>query len=275
MMKRLPADYEIKISKDYAEPEGCDLVYFNFYRRVKEVPIPSVAPFTHIEEKEPALAERFFTAAEKVDHAIVHCNLYRDRLINRGIPKEKITVVGISVDHNLFTPKIRIGIAARKHRSGRKGEALLSEFLKNITIPREFIKLIIVGRDWDEWVKEHKQYVEIDYRGFVSWESVRDMMREIDYYLCMSEFEGMCIPLLEAAACGKAIITRPVGVAIDDMFDDGLNVFKFDTAQDLDKLFDKLIMGKRRIVEKFTWENYAKVHDTVFRSTVKERNNKS
>lgn len=44
-------------------------------------------------------------------------------------------------------------------------------------------------------------------------EEMRDFYRSLDLYVCMSSSEGTCLPLLEAAACGVALISTDVGVA--------------------------------------------------------------
>ena len=44
-------------------------------------------------------------------------------------------------------------------------------------------------------------------------EEMREFYRSLDVYVCMSSSEGTCLPLLEAAACGVALVSTDVGVA--------------------------------------------------------------
>jgi len=269
MMNFLPKDeFSRKVSIDYAsEHEGkFDLVYYNFYRRVKKIKTPSVALFTHIETYNSGMEQKFYNAANRVDHIIVISQLYKDILMKKGYAASKITVANLGCDLETFKPKIKLGIAAWKRESGRKGEKCLSAFLEHTTIPLEYLKFIIVGREWENWVEKHEKLVDIDYRGKVEPEQVAEMMQEIDYYLCPSKYEGQCLPLMEAYACGKPIISRLVGMVCNELEE----VTIFDSHYDLDVILNRLIMDKRKSVEQYTWENYAAKHIAVFRATAKK-----
>ena len=46
--------------------------------------------------------------------------------------------------------------------------------------------------------------------GEHSAEAMADLYRSMDAYLCLSEWEGFCLPVLEAMACGVPVVTHPV-----------------------------------------------------------------
>jgi glycosyltransferase involved in cell wall biosynthesis len=63
--------------------------------------------------------------------------------------------------------------------------------------------------------------------------AMRDFYRSLDVYVCASRAEGTPNPCLEAAACGVALLTTPVG-NMPELVRDGLNgMFLAGDAQDL------------------------------------------
>lgn len=101
-------------------------------------------------------------------------------------------------------------------------------------------------------------------RGIVKgpYASVEDMpwyYRTIDVYACASHSEGFGFPLLEAAACGRGIVTFDVGCA-RDLLETGAGVViveSFDEMREAIVSVDWREMGRRSaeaVAEHWTWE---------------------
>jgi glycosyltransferase involved in cell wall biosynthesis len=92
---------------------------------------------------------------------------------------------------------------------------------------------------------------------------------EIDVYLCASSSEGFSLSVLEAAACGRPIVSTKVG-GCEDLIQDGVNGFLVE--RDVDAMAEKLLLLKREpekakrmgaanreVVElQWSWESRAK-----------------
>lgn len=154
----------------------------------------------------------------------------------------KVVVIHDGIDVTLFSPvketksgsrhahkDVMIGIVGRlDHR--RKGQDIFIEAASIALGSVRSLKFVIVGDERDgieekervihERAKETGLEGKIEFRGFVPRESVPRLMNELDVLvLCSKQPEGFGIVLLEAMACGKAVVSFAEGGPLDIVVD--------------------------------------------------------
>lgn len=265
------ADYDIKITFTVKEPmtSNVDLVHYIHYKSWQKTgEVPNITFFTHVEEMRPELVKKFLPIAQATDHCVVMCKRYGDYLIERLIPKDKITIVPLGLDRDMFVPKIKIGVCANLCHTPRKGEVLLQDLFKKADLQN--FEFILAGRGWEKYM--------VDSRGKNIWDRVKCLGKleqkelvskfyhNIDYLLIPSSYEGGPVPCLEAMACGKEVISRPVGWVTEFK-----GVRLFNTLDDLIELLgklDKSANDKRSQVTHMTWENWSKKNQELYRKVI-------
>ena len=146
---------------------------------------------------------------------------------------KKTVVIHDGIDTQLFRPQrvsrpkkvITIGIVGRlEHR--RKGQDTFIEAARIALESRKDLLFVIVGherediadreRSLHETVQRHGLTKKIEFRGLVPREQMVRVMQELDVLvLCSKQPEGLGIVLLEAMACGKAVISFAEGGPLD------------------------------------------------------------
>ncbi len=161
------------------------------------------------------------------------------------------------VDIELFRPivplrnggPLRVGFSGNKKHDWRKG---ISEYIEPAShLPGVELKLAM---------PQDGQYVPLS--------GMPRFYNEIDVYICASSSEGFSLSVLEAAACGRPIISTRVGGS-EDLIEDGVNGFLVD--RDVDAIKARVAyylenrqkvlemgMANRAIVEeRWSWEKRA------------------
>lgn len=127
--------------------------------------------------------------------------------------------------------------------------------------------LIIIGTVYnDSYYNSLQKYISrkricnIEFLNHVSDEVLDRVYNESDIYLCMSEHEGFCIPLIEAMSYGIPVVAYNSTAVPDTMGDAGILLEKKDNkyvCERIDKLFNdldyslQLIEGQYRHLEKY------------------------
>jgi len=97
-------------------------------------------------------------------------------------------------------------------------------------------------------------------RGLYEPQEMHQFYSQIHIYVCGSWEEGFCMPLLEAAACGRAIVTFDVGVA-RDLLDSGAGVVivkNFQEMKEAVRTIDFRELGKKSaeaVRQSWLWEH--------------------
>mgnify|MGYP006274794111 CR=1 FL=1 len=115
----------------------------------------------------------------------------------------------------------------------------------------------------------------VEFTGCLSDEGVRALYEACDAYICMSEHEGFCLPLVEAMHFGLPLVAFGAGAVADTVGDGGVVVSEKRHAQLGQLLYDMAIPGElreklvahgRRRVAHFSEERFrARVADLVSR----------
>jgi len=200
--------------------------------------VMSFFPHRHPDCQEK-LVKLFFEPHEmgfKLGRVNVACSTYSYRLLLRKDSNAQFVPLGVNTEH--FYPqtsshtKVRIGWCG-EYKNPRKQFNKLQEMLS--TIPD---------------IEFYPNRTE-NFGGKVKgpYEKVSDMVnyyKEIDIYVCSSASEGFGLPLLEASACGRPIITFDVGIA-RELKQDGAGVMIVNDFPEMKRKIIELAHDKEEI----------------------------
>ena len=203
-----------------------------------------MALFTHREENAPGGADLFVHAARQADFCVCMSKTYERLLRENNI--DRITTIMPGIELDKFTPELRIGVAGRTYATGRKGEALVA---KAMAIP--LTRWYFCGEGWPA--------------GGVTmgYDRLSEFYRLIDVLLVPSRYEGGPMPVLEALASGKEVLSPPVGF-VPEFPHIEYEAGNFD---ELRNRIEELLRNKLRLrasVEQRTWHAWALEHHTLF-----------
>lgn len=248
---------EIEVRLDYVTisqtPDSqADANYYINYSAFRERNSPhEIGFFTHIEERVPAAAQRFFEVARQMDACVAMSARYAEALRRANI--DNVRVITPGVDLEAFQPKIKIGVVGRTYPTGRKGEDLLQAVSDEPGIEWHF-----TGTGWPGPAKFYRP------------DEMPDFYHSIDYILIPAYYEGGPLSILEALACGKEVIAPPVGFVSDYPHIE----FAIGDSNDLRRVLRQLIAKRKALhqaVQHRTWDAWADAHDHLFRQLLGNR----
>ncbi len=247
--------------------------------------------------------ERFLATLGKLDKVVTAASVMERRLLDWGVPRDKLVRIPIGVDTALFAPPDAAQKQAARTRYGvPDGYTCIGSFQKDgvgwgdgmepklIKGPDIFLDVVAKLREKEKifvlltgpargYVKQGldklgvphaHQFVE-DYRNLVG------CYHAIDLYLVTSREEGGPKAIMESMAAGVPLVSTRVGMA-EDVIRDGVNaglVEPEDVAglyerglsaiQDRDHR-DALIKAGRESVHAYDWRHVARAHyEQVYR----------
>ena len=170
---------------------------------------------------------RFLGSVDKFDHFISVSHFLRKKMIQYGVPENKISTVHNFADVSNFTPNYDEGdyilYFGRVHRS--KGIMTLIE----AAAPLEHVPLYIVGDG--EAMTEVKQFVEkkecehVHLLGFKRGDELKELIQKSICTVLPSEWYENCpMSVLESYAFGKPVIGADIG-GIPELIVDGEDGF--------------------------------------------------
>ncbi len=234
-------------------------------------------------------------AMKKAARVRVISNAIFNQVQGQGIAKEKIRLVSLRVDLNLFNPLlisdinsfgdkmgiIKIGYIGRLING--KG---LEDFLEAISklklqaLSYKFKVLIFGTGPFESKLKKIADDLDIDdkieWRGFVSYNKVPEALSKIDIFVYPSWHEGFGRSIMEALAMEKAVVATRVG-GIPDLIKDGENGFLVEPRnpealagkikelmenKDLREKFGKA--GRKWVSENYEWNDGIKKFAQLF-----------
>ena len=242
------------VSYDTEPDPSADVQYYMTYstrRKRSRVSPLEVAFFTHYEEFHEEAQQWYWEVADQVDHRVCMSQPYVDLFHERGYGD--VSLISPGVDHDRFTPRLRIGVVGRTYPKGRKGEDLVRQVMDIPDIDWHF-----TGRGWPGQAR------------FVPENSLPDFYRSMDYILVPSHYEGGPMCVLEALACGKQIIGPPVGWIPEYPHIE----FEKGNAEDLRRVLLQLLEERKTLaasVASVSWDEWSRRHDELFRRLVAEK----
>ena len=251
MTKALAQRLPYVTTSNAANPRAAIQYYLNYNEYGGRVSPIELGFFTHVDDAQPDIKQRYFDVAHKVDVALCMAERYAAEL--RAIGIRDVQVIRPGVDLERFTPRVKIGIVGRTYPCGRKGEALVAEVLDTPGIEWHF-----TGSGWP---LPSRVVDDADMPAFY---------REMDYILVPSLYEGGPMCVIEALACGTKVIAPPIGWVTDFPHIE----FRTGDAADLRRVLGALVGEKlalRQSVEDVSWDNFAAAHHNLFHALYRAR----
>ena len=191
---------------------------------------------------------RYLGSVDKFDHFISVSHFLRKKMIQYGVPEDKISTVHNFTDVTNFTPNFDEGdyilYFGRVHRS--KGILTLIE----AAAPIKHVPLYIVGDG--EAMSEVRQFIEnngcehIQLLGFKQGDELKELIQKSICTVLPSEWYENCpMSVLESYAYGKPVIGADIG-GIPELIADGEDGFLVPSAA-TEALREKLLwMGENK-----------------------------
>lgn len=243
----------------------------------------------HLEEillpEREKVIQKSFSRANKV---ITISHFAKKKLVEIGIPEDKIVVIPNGVDIGKFNPRLDFFPIRKKHNLENKKIILtvarLGEHKGHANViralPRVLEKVseaiyLVVGSGKEEGrlkglVKELGLEDRVVFTGEVKEEEIPLYYMACDVFIMSSDIEGFGIVFLEANACGKPVIGGRSGGIPDAIIDGktGLLVDPFDVNQIADALVKLLTnpglaqklgkKGREKVEKELNWQEMAK-----------------
>ena len=268
--------------------------YFKNYKGKKWVIYHNVTPHTFFEEYDDVMVDickgsiqNISSLKDTVDLCIADSEFNKENLIEMGY-KCPIEVLPILIRFSDYDKEANEEIIKKYRGDGytnilftgrvapnKKQEDIIESFYyykKNIN---EKSRLFIVGGygKEDKYYKRLKRYVEeigiedVIFTGHIPFADILGYYRASDIFLCLSEHEGFCVPLVEAMYFGIPIIAYDSTAIKETLGGSGLlledkNPKKVAEAIDIiekDKdLREKIIENEKERLEYFSYDNISK-----------------
>jgi glycosyltransferase involved in cell wall biosynthesis len=273
-----------------------DLEYFhNLPRELADFP-GQIASVHHVLEWD--LAQRCRTA--KFIHIV--STEWRDYLIERGIPAEKIVMIPNGVDPVRFNPSLS-QIDARR-RFGIPASAFVVGFFGSAHVPSRprkgvdvFIQaalqlkqripdlcLFISGQNWETDVAAMRQTgLNVFCPGFLPARQLPAAYRTLDTFVVASTIEGGPVTALESMASGVPLISTSVGMVRDAVQDrEQALIIPSDQPAALAEAIEMLYSDSNLIShlkenalalvrERYLWEHVAPLYGDLYRKALADR----
>jgi phosphatidyl-myo-inositol dimannoside synthase len=223
---------------------------------------------------------------KKSKYLITKCKIEKE-MVSAINDKLDLQVIYNGVDTEKFRPEKRainqhLKIICVARLIQRKGQDILIRSIAHLQEKGITFNVDLVG-DGDETdnykllAKKLKVLQQINFKGYISRETMESEYQYADIFVLPSYNEGMSNSLLEAMACGLPVVVTKVG-GTSELVVDGENGYAFPTG-DEEKLYlilEKIAMEpaslnemgekSRRIAESLNWENIVNQYDTLFKS---------
>jgi glycosyltransferase involved in cell wall biosynthesis len=230
---------------------------------------------------------------------------WRDALRGRGVPPDKIFVVPLGVDPELFHPPTRaerqalrdrlriapaaftVGFCAKRSSDvgGRKGIDVFLRAIEALSKRVPEVVAVMIGPGWSEFAAEHSRSGLV-FRCIpfvLERAELAEVYRALDLFWVTSRIEGGPAPLLESMASGVGCVTTAVGVA-EEVVVEGQNGFlaAFDDAARFAEVSAKLAqqpkeraaLGARaraRVLLERAWSQTAPLAGVLYREVLERR----
>jgi len=230
-----------------------DINYYMSYALFADKTKFDMCFFTAYQPDHPTLAKRWVDCARECDLAVTAANRYAEQLKEVGV--KRIEMITPGFDDKLFYPTLTVGVVGKKDGvTDRKNPELVKKLME--VLPKN-VRFVFAGNGWPGRCR------------MLAYEEMPAFYRRIDVLFLPSKVELSPLPVLEALACGVPVVAPDIG---------NLDVlphteYAIDDVESAKKAILKHFEDKKRLwgsVKDYTWENWAKEHDKLFRSIIKE-----
>lgn len=227
-----------------------------------------------------------YRAIQQVDAYIAYTAFERDYLIARGIPPDRITVIGAGVDASALAGadgmvvRNRYGwgnapvVAIIAKQTARKRFDVLFQAMRQVWAVYPCVRLLIAGgrTPYSRRINAAvlalppEQKARVTVVGDFSEEEKAQLIAACDIFVLPSGYESFGIAFVEAWACGKPVIGARIG-AIPSVIDEGCDglLVNYGDAGDLARAILELLAdparrlhmgqaGQSKVLQNYTWE---------------------
>lgn len=214
---------------------------------------------------------RFLGSVKNIDHFIAVSDFVRTKMIQYGIPPDKISTVHNFVDVSGIEPNLQEGNYALYFGRLERLKGLFT--LVEAFAPLTHIPLYIVGNGSDaaeleSWISQ-RRLTHIHLLGFKHGRELENLIRRSRFTVMPSEwYEPLATTVLESWTHGRTVVASNIG-GFGEMIDDGTNGFLLpagDVAalrEKADWLFSRPevacamgIEGRRKVEDRFNPRRY-------------------
>ena len=250
----------------------------------QELGIPAVSTF------HPAFDRRRRNIASRTQHflyklfapslanynrTVIFSEIQKNILVEMGVPAKRIAIIPNAVDTDKYSPgpsdikqelrAERLFVYQGRISPEKNVEALLKAWKQAQMGPAS--KLLIVGDGPMAATLKNFYHAEhgIEWLGYISDEARRiEILRGADVFVLPSLIEGLSLSMLEAMACGVAMVATDVGADGEAIGDGaGIVLSPFKTASELATLLPLLrdqreftqllgVKARQRVLERYT-----------------------
>jgi glycosyltransferase involved in cell wall biosynthesis len=224
---------------------------------------------------------------DRVDFVHTACAITKEKLIANGLREEKIALIPLGVDLNIFKPitqeekillRKKLGLPTDKiiigsfQKDGNGwGKGLEPKLIKGPDIFCDVIKKlsekfnihIMLTGPARGYVKKHLRKENIPYSHiyFEDYYEIAKYYQVLDLYLICSREEGGPKALLESMACGIPLVSTRVGM-VPDVLKDGTDGFIAEI-ENTDEIINKTeqTISNNELREKFIKNSLEKIQD--------------
>ena len=191
------------------------------------------------------------------------------RLVQLGLPAQKLCFVLPGHEGQIAARKLVIGITTRLYEDGRKREQMILDLARRMDLGN--FKFAIMGSGWHKVVETLRGLgVEVEYHEQFDRTRYVELIRGIDYYLYAGMDEGS-MGFIDALAAGVPTIVTPQGFHLDAP---GGITHPFTTLDDLERIF-RAIAGERNArvstVAEWTFAHNARKHLRIWEFLLERR----
>jgi glycosyltransferase involved in cell wall biosynthesis len=208
-------------------------------------------------------------------------NSRRDIVSQMGVPLERLNIVNVGVDQDVFRPRPGVErvpgrlLVTTSSDQPLKGLVPMLEAVAKVRTEREDVHLVVIGRPKDK----SKIPAILDRLGLtphvtfvsgVTTERIVDLYAECELAVVPSLYEGFSLPAIEAMSCAAPLVTTTGGALPEVVGEDGetaLTVAPGDPSAlavaILRMLADPALRahlgaaGRARVLDRFTWRRTA------------------
>lgn len=226
------------------------------------LPLHETCMITHIDS---------YNKMEKIKHILkslmIGICMSRDtmeKLVNYGVPREKLCYINPAQDGLMKQKKYVLGITHRCYDGidHRKRTGALVEICK--AIDPMYFSFKIMGFGWDGIVNEVRSMgFHVDYYNEFDYDEYMKLMPSLDYYLFWGFDEGS-MGYLDALRAGVGTIVTPQGYHLD--VKDGITYACRTIPDFINVLLELQNDRKKRVqsVEGWTWKNFTDKHIEIW-----------
>jgi len=189
----------------------------------------------------------------KTAHGICMNKGIMDKLINAGLDKNKLDFVLHAHDGVPRRPRI-ISICTNLYPDGRKREEMFVSLFKSLKDKKRFL-FRIMGKDWLRVLDPlTKKGLQVQYTDKFYAELYQQFLQTSDYLLYTGDEDSLAQSLVDAKNAGLRIIAPPNADLEVEL--------PFNNQKELNDIFAKIDDNP---VKDWTWDNYVKQHQAIWK----------